>query len=359
MIHIRLFVILLSIVLSDSVHADTEDILRVGIYIDPPFVLGTDEGDYSGLSIDLWQLIAKDRKQPYEYIMYNDQLGAIRALDFGKVDVCINPLHVNDVRLKLFDVTQPFFVSSVGVVVSQVRRSQFILFLKNFFSFDFLRVLFLLVFIIFVFGTAVWVAERKNHDSLFRPGLLGLFDGLWWSAVTMATVGYGDKVPKTRTGRIVAMIWMFTAVVIISSFTASIASTLTVSSLNQKVENLNDLRKVNKIGTVYASSSHDFLEYQNIRTEYLYKTVELGLQALAQDEVEILVYDKEVLDYSIDRLQLSKRATLLPITFNQQYKGFLLSKNNPNYDWINAGLVNQINLSGWKDKLAKYNLVSD
>ncbi|MGO2102628.1 MAG: ion channel [Psychroflexus halocasei] len=44
----------------------------------------------------------------------------------------------------------------------------------------------------------------------------------------MTTVGYGDKSPLSLGGRIVGLIWMFMAVIILSSLTAGIASALTV-----------------------------------------------------------------------------------------------------------------------------------
>ena len=37
----------------------------------------------------------------------------------------------------------------------------------------------------------------------------------WWAAVTMTTVGYGDKTPVTTGGRIVGLVWMFTSVIVI------------------------------------------------------------------------------------------------------------------------------------------------
>ena len=83
----------------------------------------------------------------------------------------------------------------------------------------------------------MWLFERKRNKEMFGQGIKGLGAGFWWSAVTMTTVGYGDKAPVTAAGRTIGFIWMFAAILLISGLTASIASALTVSSLDSKIEN--------------------------------------------------------------------------------------------------------------------------
>ena len=333
-----------------------QQLIKVGVQEEPPFVMQQADQGYTGLSIDLWKSIAKGKGIAYEIVEYSDHLGLIRALDFGEIDISINPIHVNEVRLKMLEVSQPFFVSSIGVATVQSEQSQLSMFLHNFFSLDFLRIILLLVFVIFVFGTILWIAERRHNRQQFRPGFIGLFDGLWWSAVTMTTVGYGDKAPKSKLGRVIAMVWMFTAIIIISSFTATIASTLTVNSLHRSIEDLEDLRQLNKIGTVYASSSEDFLHLNQIEGLVLYDKIEEALGELAVRNIEVLVYDKTVMDYYISQLQLSDKVSLLPIRFNQQYKSFFLPKDSPLMPWVNPLLVRKINEASWEDLLKAYNL---
>jgi voltage-gated potassium channel len=62
-------------------------------------------------------------------------------------------------------------------------------------------------------------------DGYFRgKGTSGILDTLWWALVTITTVGYGDVVPHSTSGRIVGLILMLSGVVLVSLFTATIAS---------------------------------------------------------------------------------------------------------------------------------------
>lgn len=49
-------------------------------------------------------------------------------------------------------------------------------------------------------------------------------DALWWSFVTITTVGYGDKFPITTEGRLIAAILMIAGVGLFGTFTGFVAS---------------------------------------------------------------------------------------------------------------------------------------
>jgi voltage-gated potassium channel len=51
-------------------------------------------------------------------------------------------------------------------------------------------------------------------------------DAIWWSFVTMTTVGYGDHYPVTIGGRIVAIILMVTGITLFGVVTASLGNLL-------------------------------------------------------------------------------------------------------------------------------------
>ena len=45
-----------------------------------------------------------------------------------------------------------------------------------------------------------FVVVEPNH-----PSINSIWDALWWSLVTVSTVGYGDVVPETWMGRLMAV----------------------------------------------------------------------------------------------------------------------------------------------------------
>ena len=334
----------------------------VGLKEEPPFIIKDIDGSFNGLSIDLWTDLAENEEVDidFEYREFNDLTGMLRALDYNELDVVINPIILSKIRLKMFDASQPFFISSLGVATSSIPRNQFQSFVSNLFSLGFLKIIALLVVVILVFGSIVWWVEKRSNNVEFGEGFKGLMDGIWWAAVTMTTVGYGDKIPKSTRGRLISIVWMFTAIVLISSLTASITSRLTVNTLGFDIERLEDLEKLsksgNQIGTVSYSSSQEYLDNHNIAISNSYDTPIEGLEALADGEIDVFVYDKPIMNYLLIKHELENRVKIMPITFNKHYCSFLVPKESQFLEQIDPVLIEKINVASWNNTLEKYNL---
>lgn len=67
---------------------------------------------------------------------------------------------------------------------------------------------------------AVLDAERSAPGS----HITSLGDALWWAAVTVTTVGYGDTFPVTVLGRVVAFALMLVGISLLGVLTASVAA---------------------------------------------------------------------------------------------------------------------------------------
>jgi voltage-gated potassium channel len=72
--------------------------------------------------------------------------------------------------------------------------------------------------VVFVGGLLMWLVDNDNFPNY------GV--ALWWAAQTVTTVGYGDVVPTSDAGRIVATVVMFTGVALISVISGAAAGGL-------------------------------------------------------------------------------------------------------------------------------------
>ena len=79
---------------------------------------------------------------------------------------------------------------------------------------ELMLLIFFLVLFIVIFASLIYYAERlqKNPENDFTSIPIGL----WWSIVTMTTVGYGDMVPKTYAGMMVGGLCALTGVLTIA-----------------------------------------------------------------------------------------------------------------------------------------------
>jgi voltage-gated potassium channel len=79
-----------------------------------------------------------------------------------------------------------------------------------------------LILAIYVGALGVLDAEQNAPGA----NILTLGDALWWAIVTVTTVGYGDFVPITTQGRLVAAALMLSGVALIGTITGTLASFL-------------------------------------------------------------------------------------------------------------------------------------
>lgn len=87
-----------------------------------------------------------------------------------------------------------------------------------------------LIFIVInVTAALVFYVEHRSNPDQFKS----FEDALWWSLVTVATVGYGDIVPKTDLGRIFASLTILSGVILISMFTATISSVFVARKIKE------------------------------------------------------------------------------------------------------------------------------
>ena len=61
---------------------------------------------------------------------------------------------------------------------------------------------------------------RVTDPDVFK----NFWQGLWWAAQTVSTVGYGDLLPQSAPGRVLAVLVMLTGVTFITVTSAAIAS---------------------------------------------------------------------------------------------------------------------------------------
>ena len=75
------------------------------------------------------------------------------------------------------------------------------------------------ILIVFFCSAAILELEKGEGVNIKSPE-----DALWWSFVTLTTVGYGDRYPVTGAGRVVAAVLMVAGVGLFGTFTGYVAS---------------------------------------------------------------------------------------------------------------------------------------
>jgi len=106
-----------------------------------------------------------------------------------------------------------------------------------------LYIVFYMILLLLEFGSIlVLKAESINPEANIKTAS----DAIWWTYVTITTVGYGDKYPTTLSGRLVGMVVMFVGVGLFAVMTGFLANKFlpsTDDTQNDDTAKISDLQK--------------------------------------------------------------------------------------------------------------------
>lgn len=322
--------------------------LIVGLYDAPPFAIKSGD-DWDGISVHLWREIARELGLDYELReLEPDQV--IDRVEDGTVDVAITAIATASDEQRV-DFTQSYYLSALGI--AQRRQQSLFEIVRAVLSPRFLKITLWLSAILVVIGVLVWLLERHHNDQFEKGAARGIWTGFWWAGVTMSTIGYGDKTPKTVGGRILALLWMLVAMGITASLTASITSVLTTDSSSLQATQFPQGLWDTEVGSVPESESAQYLQQENIQFQPYSAPLD-GMKAVQQGDTDLFVYSAALLKY-LNRNSL-QNTLQIETTANQQVRryAFALPENSELYDSLNQTVLQEIDEADWRELLNRY-----
>ncbi len=238
-----------------------------------------------GRKFSLWRAILKIIKVKFSFVF------SIRAI----IDLLAVLPFFHELRLlRLFVLFRVFklfrYTTSFQTFVSVLSTKKF----------EFLILLMFSSIVISVSSVLIYVMEANNPNSPINT----MFEAIYWSIVTISTVGYGDITPYTTEGRVVA-IFVITAGIAVLAFTTSIV----VSALTEKLDEIREIKMIDDIRKV--KSFYLICGYENVAQEVALK--------LKNSYTSIIVLDEDPV-----RVENAKKDGLVALNYDpgdtQSYK---------------------------------------
>lgn len=332
---------------STSQQATTESsLLRVGVYQTPPFAI-KNGNDWDGIGVHLWREVARDLNLDY-LLQEIEQDKVIEQVQDGTVDVAITAIATASDEQRV-DFTHSYYTTSLGVAERPQRSLLEIV--QAVLSPRFLQIALWLSVIFIIIGVLAWAFERNSNDEFEKSPVRGIWTGFWWAGVTMSTIGYGDKTPKTVPGRILALLWMLVAMGITATLTASITSVLAVDSPLQAAQSPQDWWQM-KVGSVSDTESAEYLQQERIKFQSFSKPLD-GLRAVQKGDVDMFVYSAAPLRY-VNRESLKGTLNVQATDIQARRYAFALPEDHELYDVLNQNILQELGKSDWRALIDRY-----
>jgi ABC-type amino acid transport substrate-binding protein len=284
----------------------------------------------------------------FHLIPVSDMESILSGLEQGRFDVAIGAITITPERAARVDFSYPAHRSGVALALRKETGPMVALVSYWTAVSELSPLILVIVAMLIVIGLAMWVVEKRDRSAAqgSDSAVVSLRDGLYWAVVTMTTVGYGDKTPKTMPGRVVAMVWMLSSLVLVSLLSTSLVSRLTAERVESRdLAASIDLRE-RKLAAVAQSSGAEYLD--ELHLQYAkYKDLPEALDTLVSGRSNAVVNSVGALQYFVAK----RYARVLEIpqgVLAPAYMAIALPEHSPIKKPIDRALIKITNSPEWR-----------
>ena len=329
--------------------------LVVGIANDPPYTFKNEQGQWTGITVDLWRHIAQDLKLDYS-LKEMTQEEVLSSLQNGSIDLSADAIIITSKREQRFEFTVPIASTRVAVATLYDKEDHpWLAALKIFFSWGTLKIIVALLMILFLLGFIFWRIEKKGNPEHFGEGLIrGIGSGIYWVGSTMTSgVCFGVSL-KSVSGRVLGLFWMLICALALSAFIASLSSSLTTHNLSETKFGIDKLRRMH-LGTETGSVPHSIVEKIGSRTTFIKGGEEDVLKELTNRKIDGFLYDEATLQYYAEG-KYRGIITVHPTSLKEIVIAFGMPHNSPLRKPINISMLKLLDEPVWESILSRYGL---
>ncbi len=203
-----------------------EYILRLWLYSDIHKIIieQYEKAQYLNIRFNLWQVNKQILTTKLEYVF-----SIFAIIDLLAILPSYRPLRILRIFL-IFRLFKLFRYSNSIKVFADVLASK---------RFELFTLMVFMGFLVIIASIAIYLFENKSSGGQIED----LYDALYWSIVTISTVGYGDITPQTLSGRFITMALILAGLGVLSFFTSII-----VAAFHDKMHTLRESRTYDELG---------------------------------------------------------------------------------------------------------------
>ena len=323
-------ILLLLFLMCSFIFSDT---LTVGVSTYEPMVYTDNQGNLIGFDIEFFSKVAEEANLIIKYKQLPLFQDLLEKVELKEIDFAISGISITEEREKRIDFSHPYFRSGLSILIPNDANSSRYNWLKDqikLYASIILRISpLVLLYALYVLCAGLLIYLWENW---------GKFDCIYFVNTVISSTGFGDLTPKTKKGKIVAQVLMFSGIgFIFPLLTGTVTSELTAAKLISAINSPEDLKGRKVCVTEGTTSVEAAKEYgaQVVLVKDEFEAVE----HLSNGKADAFIYDFPGVS------TLAKKNSNLKavnVTFKKQDYGVAMQQNSPYREKINLAILKRI-----------------